>query len=70
VVAKVSPSLCRRGDHNTRFFHLVANFKRAKNHILKVVHNGFVVEGLRSSKMQKLATSPTYLEALIDSEMV
>ena len=28
-----------------RFFHLVANFRRAKNHILKVVHNGSVVEG-------------------------
>jgi hypothetical protein len=37
---------CRLGDHNTRFFHLVDNFKRAKNHILKMVHNGFVVEGL------------------------
>jgi len=37
---------CRLGDRNTRFFHLVANFRRAKNHLLKVVHNGFVVEGL------------------------
>jgi hypothetical protein len=37
---------CRLGDRNTRFFQLVANFKRAKNHILKVVCNGFVVEGL------------------------
>jgi mannosylglycoprotein endo-beta-mannosidase len=37
---------CRLGDRNTRFFHLVANFRRAKNHLLKVVHNGSVVEGL------------------------
>jgi hypothetical protein len=37
---------CRLGNRNTRFFHLVANFRRAKNHILKVVHNGSVVEGL------------------------
>jgi hypothetical protein len=37
---------CRLGDRNTRFFHLVANFRKAKNHLLKVVHNGSVVEGL------------------------
>ena len=37
---------CRLGDHNTCFFHLVANFTRDKNHILKVVHNGSVVESL------------------------
>jgi hypothetical protein len=37
---------CRLGDRNTRFFHLAANFRKAKNHLLKVVHNGSVVEGL------------------------
>ncbi|KAJ6975422.1 hypothetical protein NC653_031311 [Populus alba x Populus x berolinensis] len=37
---------CHMGDRNMCFFHLVANFWRAKNHILKVVHNGSVVEGL------------------------
>jgi hypothetical protein len=31
---------CKLGDRNNKFFHLIANFRKAKSSILKIHHNG------------------------------
>jgi mannosylglycoprotein endo-beta-mannosidase len=41
---------CKLGDHNTRFFHLIANFRRAKSQIIMINHKGAKLRSLPEVK--------------------
>lgn len=41
---------CKLGDRNTRFFHLIANFRRAKSQIMMINHKGVELRSLPEIK--------------------
>jgi len=41
---------CKLGDRNTRFFHLIANFRKAKSQIMMINHKGAKLRSLPEIK--------------------
>ncbi|KAI9398481.1 hypothetical protein POPTR_003G186650v4 [Populus trichocarpa] len=54
---------CKLGDKNNRFFHLIANFRKAKSSIFKIHHNGNTFDSQQGIKQAAV----DYFSELYDS---